>query len=512
MDRRGTITAALTCALALSTASPALGQAASEAPLTGRDTLLTGIYSDQWDAGGDLAGLSSFTPTPLSLAGTFHRLRESEDGWGPGVTDRLLEQVWSAHTTPVANVNVNYTAYEVARGDADADIGRWASRVREWLDRGEGRSLLIAPMQEMNGNWVPYGMDPGNYRIAFHRYVQISRYYGLDDRVRWVFAPNGWSVPPYTMADYYPGDDVVDFVGVSTYNFGALVDMWTPVSWAVNAALDEIRTFAPHKPYLLAQVGSSTAGGDRDEWIRELFRVAARDPNVVGLVWFNFDKETDWKIWDGTSVAHGWLEANGSRSVRHVWPLAGWFQPGPLGFQPHEGRFADDDLLPVRRHIDWLAENGIVTGCAPDRFCPDRIVSRGQLATLLTRAFGLPVAPAATGPADITDSPHADAIRAVTLAGIMAGCDPKRFCPEGPATRGALHEALAAAASVGEDADSFVPTADLDKADPICPTARHCQKKSLTRTYVAAALAAFLTVGPPVAEEPPPPPWWIPGS
>src|SRR5690606_21781444 len=193
----------------------------------------------------------------------------------------------------------------------------WAASVRGWLDRGDGRSLLIAPMQEMNGNWVPYGMDPGNYRIAFRRFIEVASAHGLgDERVRWVFAPNGRSVPPPSMADYYPGDDIVDMVGLSAYNFGALVDFWTPVVWAVSAAIAEVRTFAPDKPYLLAQVGSSTAGGDRDQWLRDMFRIATRDANVVGLVYFNFDKETDWKVWRDHQVAPGWLD--GVRSEEHT--------------------------------------------------------------------------------------------------------------------------------------------------------------------------------------------------
>ncbi|MEX2422340.1 MAG: S-layer homology domain-containing protein [Acidimicrobiia bacterium] len=524
-DLSRTLVAVLTVALVAPFGQGAAAQETdpSDAPATGRDTLLTGIYSDEWDAGRDLTNLSAATPTPLSLAGTFHTLRESEDGWGPQATDRLLEQVWSAKTTPVANVNVRNSAYEVARGDADGDIGLWATRVRGWLDRGEGRSLLIAPMQEMNGNWVPYGMDPGNYRIAFRRFVEVASAYGLgDDRVRWVFAPNGWSVPPHAMADYYPGDDIVDMVGVSSYNFGALVDFWTPIEWAVTAAIDEVRTFAPDKPYILAQVGSSTTGGDRDQWLRDMFRITIRDPNVVGLVYFNFDKETDWKIWRDHQVAQGWFDGNSRAHVGHVWPLTGWFQPGPIPFQAHEGRFADDDLLPMRDDIDWLADLGVVSGCGEEAFCPDRVVTRAQLASLLARALGL--GEANVDPfIDDTATIHEPAINVVAAAGLMRGCDPKRFCPEAPATRDVLQLALDTVGTTPQDA-TFSPTPDPAKAAPICPTARHCQKKSLTRTYVAAAISAFLRHGNiPTAEPsgavsdepadvPLPTQWWLPPS
>jgi hypothetical protein len=344
----------------------------------------------------------------------------------------------------------------------------------------------------------------------------VARSHGLDDpRVRWVFAPNGWSVPPYTMADYYPGDDLVDFVGVSAYNFGSLVDFWTPVAWAVTAAIDEARTFAPDKPFVLAQVGSSTAGGDRDAWLREMFRVSGRDPNVVGLVYFNFDKETDWTVWDGTTVASGWLDGMLSGHVRHVWPLTGWFQPGPVPFQTHEGSFADDDLLPARSAIDWLAERGIVTGCADRAFCPDRLVTRGQLAVLLARALELPFSDVDAHPDD-AGTAYETAIDSVVAAGLIDGCDPKRFCPHDPATREVLQEAFARSAAPPADLSTFTPTPDPHKVEKICGDQRACQKKSLTRTFVAVALRTFLETRltdepvPPAPAEPAFTAWWMP--
>ncbi|MGH8928792.1 MAG: glycoside hydrolase family 26 protein, partial [Acidimicrobiia bacterium] len=345
---------------------PAVGARAtgnSDIPTHGRDVLLAGLYSDQWHSASDFEGLGAATGERVSLMGTFHHLWESEHG-STGNTEFILEQAWSAQATPVANVEIMEPARDIAAGIWDAAIAQWALRVKGWLDKGDGRSLLIAPLQEMNGNWVPYGMDPENFKIAYRRFVEISKGLGLNDTmVRWVFAPNAWSVWPYRTADYYPGDDVVDFVGISVYNFGGAVGRWTGVLDSGLGAVNEIRSFAPYKPYLITQVGSSTVGGDRDAWLRELFQIAASDPNVVGLIYFNFNKETDWKIWDGTNLATGWRDGMAMPATVHTWPLTGWFQPGPLPFSPYQGRFADDDSLGVQADIEWLVERGMVEGC-----------------------------------------------------------------------------------------------------------------------------------------------------
>ena len=294
---------------------------ASEAPRNGRDLVLAGVYSDQWQSAADINALGQASGKKVSLVGTFHHLWESENGVDSN-TDWLLEQAWSAQATPVANVEVAISAYDMAAGGYDSAIRQWALRVKGWLDRGGGRSLLIAPLQEMNGDWVAYGQDPGNYQITFRRFVEIFRSEGIDEtKVRWVFAPNAWSVGHHSMADYYPGDDIVDFVGISVYNFGASVGRWTSVFESGMAAVETVRSFAPTKPYLITQIGSSTSGGDRDAWLREMFAFAATDPNVVGLIYFNFNKETDWKVWDGSTPAQGWMDGMQAPGVEYRWPL-----------------------------------------------------------------------------------------------------------------------------------------------------------------------------------------------
>ncbi len=60
----------------------------------------------------------------------------------------------------------------------------------------------------------------------------------------------------------------------------------------------------------------------------------ANDPNMVGFVYFNFDKERNWKVWDGFEVSQGWQQAMQHPDITHQWPLTDWFQPGPIPFEP----------------------------------------------------------------------------------------------------------------------------------------------------------------------------------
>jgi hypothetical protein len=95
--------------------------------------------------------------------------------------------------------------------------------------------------------------------------------------------------------------------------------------------------------------------------------------------------------------------------------------------------------------IDSLVAQSITFGCSADRFCPDDSVTRGQMASFLTRALLLPIGPDLFS--DDEESPHESDINALAAAEITLGCGPALFCPQAPVTRGQmaafLHRALA---------------------------------------------------------------------
>jgi hypothetical protein len=87
-----------------------------------------------------------------------------------------------------------------------------------------------------------------------------------------------------------------------------------------------------------------------------------------------------------------------------------------------------------RENIMTLAAAGITGGCTVDLYCPSRAVTRGQIATFLTRALDLPES-SATFDDVPADHPHAPGIGAVSAAGITNGCTPDHYCPNASVTR-----------------------------------------------------------------------------
>ena len=114
--------------------------------------------------------------------------------------------------------------------------------------------------------------------------------------------------------------------------------------------------------------------------------------------------------------------------------------PGGADFNP----FIDDDGHIFENAIEWLSTEGITSGCNPpanDRFCPNDLVTRAQMAAFLVRAFGF----TAGGGADLFDDDDGlvfeTAIDRLGTAGVTQGCNPpdnNLFCPDDFVTRGQM--------------------------------------------------------------------------
>ena len=91
------------------------------------------------------------------------------------------------------------------------------------------------------------------------------------------------------------------------------------------------------------------------------------------------------------------------------------------------------------RHAEELADRQITLGCDtnPPRYCPDQSVTRAQMASFLVRAFNLPPTATAAGFTDTQGNTHTANIDALAAAGITLGChtDPLQYCPNKAVTR-----------------------------------------------------------------------------
>lgn len=113
--------------------------------------------------------------------------------------------------------------------------------------------------------------------------------------------------------------------------------------------------------------------------------------------------------------------------------------------------FSDDDDSVFEDDINRLAAAGITRGCNPptnDQFCPDRRVTRGQMAAFLVRGYGYTDDGGGDRFGDDDGSQFEGDIDRLATAGITLGCNPPantQYCPDDPVRRDQMASFLARA-------------------------------------------------------------------
>lgn len=216
---------------------------------------------------------------------TIHRL---------GVTPVLTLEPWN----PTAGLDQpEYSQARIASGQLDTELQRWAADLGSW-----GHPLLLRFGQEMNGTWYPWSVGIGentasNYRAAWVRMHRIIAEQAPN--VRFVWAPNVLTEGTRDFADCYPGDRYVDYLALDGYNWGDTQGhRWQSPDKLFTRSLSSIRQLNAVAPILITEVGCANGvlPGDKAKWITEFFDLIRRNTDVTGFLWFQTDKERDWRF------------------------------------------------------------------------------------------------------------------------------------------------------------------------------------------------------------------------
>jgi len=195
---------------------------------------------------------------------------------------------WSWQSTPEETDLPAYSLTTIVDGQHD-DAFRRIARV---LATHPG-PVMVRFAHEMNANWYPWavgvnGNTASDYVAAWRHVHDLMS--GIDPRIQWVWAPATvpWDDQPLPLKDVYPGDDQVDYVGVSGYGH-ADQDGTRTATQTYGPWYDEIRTFTK-KPAILSEMGAD--GDAKDSWIASLPSFLHDRPGIVGFVWYDTSPET----------------------------------------------------------------------------------------------------------------------------------------------------------------------------------------------------------------------------
>jgi beta-mannanase len=213
-----------------------------------------------------------------------------------------------------------YALRGIARGAHDELIDRWAAEIARY-----GRPVMLRFAPEMNGDWLPWstgvnGNAPGDYVAAWRHLRERFRRAGASNAV-FVWNPIADYDGATPLRELFPGPSEVDWLAVDGYNWGGLRAWgWQSYADIFAPTVREFRALAPRRPEMIAETGSAPGAG-RAPWVTDALRSARRD-GLRAVVWFEFNKETDWRLAaDPASARAAGAELRGP----------GWRRGGDLG-------------------------------------------------------------------------------------------------------------------------------------------------------------------------------------
>lgn len=203
------------------------------------------------------------------------------------------------------------TLEAIVNGDYDSYITTFAQAAKNW-----GKLVYLRPAHEMNGNW--YSWDgyhnggqtdgPANYIAAWKHIHDIFSNVGATN-VKWVWSPNHQSTPAESWneaADYYPGHSYVDWIAFDGYNWGS--GNWKSFDQIFSAIYAVFGSYG--KSMMIAEFASAENGGSKDVWITDAFsEIENNYPLLKMFVWFNINKERDWRVESSTASSNAFNTA-----------------------------------------------------------------------------------------------------------------------------------------------------------------------------------------------------------
>lgn len=289
--------------------------------------------------------------------------------------EQFVAQVAALHGMALITLEPNAGLASVT----DAAIAEFAALLRTYAHRGVPSFVRFA--HEMNGSWYAWGQQPSAYVSTFRRVA--AAVHAATSYAAMIWAPNYGAGYPFSgrryearpgapdfaeldtnhdgrlsaaddpYAPYYPGDDAVDWVGMSLYHWGNTYP-WgeneVPEDGAFAARLtgtyaglngDESATpnfyadfvVAHHKPLAITETAALYApsrGGPSETdvktaWFRQVFAPAihARFPRLRMINWFEWRKQeaevngiVDWRISANPALGRSLLDGVSSGWLR----------------------------------------------------------------------------------------------------------------------------------------------------------------------------------------------------
>ena len=207
-----------------------------------------------------------------------------------------------------------FSLESIIAGKWDAYIDTWAASAKEF-----GHPLFVSFAKEPNGSSFPWAgtfngaekeiadakpaqfEGPEVYKKAWRHVVDRVRAKGAVN-ILWVFQAMNFSDPQEnwnTIAQYYPGADYVDWIGLSVCGQQYPNDQWSAFTALFKQPYADACKLDPGKPVMIADLrcGEFPKSGSKPQFVTEAFETMKKDyPRLKAVIFWS----EEWQNEDDT--------------------------------------------------------------------------------------------------------------------------------------------------------------------------------------------------------------------
>ncbi|KAG5181390.1 glycoside hydrolase superfamily [Tribonema minus] len=205
----------------------------------------------------------------------------------------VLEFLDSKYINDATHVNLD----AIVRGDYDEHLKNFALK-----GVADTREIHVRPLHEFNGNWYPWGVfRKGNslelFQQAYVHVVTLLR--SFSPPFKYQFSYNlsnaGGNIP---LAAFYVGDDYVDQICISVYNFAGVSGKPShSLTTILQDTYDKLSVLGP--PLCIAEMSTTSYGLNKPQWIKDTWDALAKHfTRITTINWFFENKTKPTRNWD----------------------------------------------------------------------------------------------------------------------------------------------------------------------------------------------------------------------
>lgn len=165
-----------------------------------------------------------------------------------------------------------YSLQKIIEGKLDKALKKWADDAKSF-----GEPLMVEFGTEVNGDWFSWsginnGRNPEIFKEAYIHIIELFRDEEVNN-ITWVYHVHGESAPDESwnsMSAYYPGDDYIDWLGMSIYGVQEKGETLRDVNVLFDDAYKKLSAVSKNKPLALLEFGM-IEHERKAEWLKSVF-------------------------------------------------------------------------------------------------------------------------------------------------------------------------------------------------------------------------------------------------